>query len=108
MEAVYLDKCKRLNKLKSEEPNFQTCMLDLPLRIKAGREEIFMDSFHKLKISVLKELYCLVVGSTHSLEMLCAWKINEILQQRNGEDLKLDKARRKTLNAFPGRRFKLD
>ncbi|KAK1361347.1 hypothetical protein POM88_045821 [Heracleum sosnowskyi] len=48
----------------------------------------------------------MVIGSTHPLEQLCSLEIEDILQKRKGEDAKLDKPRRKTLNAYPGRRFK--
>ncbi|KAK1356084.1 hypothetical protein POM88_049340 [Heracleum sosnowskyi] len=40
--------------------------------------------------------------------MLCSFELEEIIKKRKGEDSKLDKARRSTLNAFPGRRFKMD
>ncbi|KAK1383892.1 hypothetical protein POM88_021627 [Heracleum sosnowskyi] len=79
MKAKILSKYKSLNKTKSEEPNFQPCVLESPMRIKQGREEIYLDNFHKLKTS-----------------------------RRKGEDSKLDRARRSTLNSFLGRRFKLD
>ena len=39
--------------------------------------------------------------------MLCSWEIETILQQRKDEDYDLDRRRRTSLNAFPGRRFKV-
>ncbi|KAK1395050.1 hypothetical protein POM88_014106 [Heracleum sosnowskyi] len=49
----------------------------------------------------------MVIGSIHPLEQLCSFEIEDILQRRKGDNSKLDKPRRKTLNAYPGRRFKL-
>ncbi|KAK1352438.1 hypothetical protein POM88_053377 [Heracleum sosnowskyi] len=82
-------------------------MLENPLRIKFISEEIHVGSFHRLKTSALKDLLYLVIGSIHPLEQLCSFEIEGILQRRKGEDSKLDKSRRKTLNAYPERRFKL-
>ncbi|KAK1393454.1 hypothetical protein POM88_012510 [Heracleum sosnowskyi] len=107
MEAPFLNKCKEANRVESERPNYQPCMLENPLRIKFINEEIPVGSFHKLKPSALKDLLYLVIGSIHPLEQLCSSEIEGILQRRKGEDSKLDKSRRKTLNAYPGRRFKL-
>ncbi|KAK1395446.1 hypothetical protein POM88_014502 [Heracleum sosnowskyi] len=81
MEDTFLDESREANRVESEKPNYQSCMLENPLRIKFIWEEIPVRSFHKLRTSVLKDLLFL------------------------GEDSKLDKSRRKTLNAFPGSRF---
>ncbi|KAK1361346.1 hypothetical protein POM88_045820 [Heracleum sosnowskyi] len=40
VEALLLKKCKEANKMESEGPNYQTCVLENPLRIKFIREEI--------------------------------------------------------------------
>ncbi|KAK1397632.1 hypothetical protein POM88_007495 [Heracleum sosnowskyi] len=108
MEAEMLNACKEMNNRRSKSPNFQPCVLENPFRIKHGNEEIYLESFHKLKTGVLKELNFSVVGSTNHLEMLCSFELEEIIKKRKGEDSKLDKARRSTLNAFPDRRFKMD
>ncbi|KAK1372916.1 hypothetical protein POM88_029109 [Heracleum sosnowskyi] len=107
VEASLLSKCKEANKLESEGPNYQPCVLENPLRIKFIREEIPVRSFHKLKTSALKDLLYMVIGSTHLLEQMCSFEIEDILQRRKCDDSKLDKSRRKTLNAYPRRRFKL-
>ncbi|KAK1394279.1 hypothetical protein POM88_013335 [Heracleum sosnowskyi] len=107
MEAPLLNKCKEANRVESQAPNYQPCVVEGPLSIIFINEEILVRSFHKLKTSALKYLLYLVIGSTHSLEHVCCFEIEEILSKRKGEDSKLDKSRRKTLNAYPGRRFKL-
>ncbi|KAK1360633.1 hypothetical protein POM88_045107 [Heracleum sosnowskyi] len=105
-EDTLLDKSKEANRVESERPNYQSCMLENPLRIKFIWEEIPVRSFHKLRTSALKDLLFLVIGSIHPLERQCSSEIESIIQARKGEDSKLDKSRRKTLNAFPGSRFK--
>ncbi|KAK1391982.1 hypothetical protein POM88_011038 [Heracleum sosnowskyi] len=84
-EAELLEKHKASNKAESEAPNYQSYMLEHPLRVKFLKEEIYVCSLHKLKTSTLKDLQYM----------------------RKGEDSKLDKQRRKSLNAYPGSRFKL-
>ncbi|KAK1404015.1 hypothetical protein POM88_003620 [Heracleum sosnowskyi] len=106
MEDAFLNKSREANKVESEGPNYQSCMLENPLRIKFIWEEIPVRSFHKLKTSALKDLLYMVIGSIHPLEQQCSSEIEGILQMRKGEDSKLDKSRRKTLNAHPGSRFK--
>ncbi|KAK1363981.1 hypothetical protein POM88_039542 [Heracleum sosnowskyi] len=106
MEDAFLNKSREANKVESEGPNYQSCMLENPLRIKFIWEEIPVSSFHKLKTSALKDLLYLVNGSIHLLEQQCSSEIEGILQMRKGEDSKLDKSRRKTLNAYPRSRFK--
>ncbi|KAK1378669.1 hypothetical protein POM88_025413 [Heracleum sosnowskyi] len=49
----------------------------------------------------------MVAGSIHPLEQICSDKIEELLERRKGEDSKLDKQRRMSLNAYRGSRFKL-
>ncbi|KAK1352450.1 hypothetical protein POM88_053389 [Heracleum sosnowskyi] len=49
----------------------------------------------------------MVAGSIHPLEQICYDKIEELLERRKGEDSKLDKQRRMTLNTYRGSRFKL-
>ncbi|KAK1384765.1 hypothetical protein POM88_022500 [Heracleum sosnowskyi] len=106
-EAELLERCKTANKAKSEAPNYQTCMLENPLRIKHLKEEIYVCSLHKLKTTILKDLQYMVAGSIHPLEQICSDKIEELLERRKGEDSKLDKQRRMSLNAYRGSRFKL-
>ncbi|KAK1383257.1 hypothetical protein POM88_020992 [Heracleum sosnowskyi] len=106
-EAELLERCKTANKAESEAPNYQTCMLENPLRIKHLKEEIYVCSLHKLKTTILKDLQYMVAGSIHPLEQICSDKIEELLERRKGEDSKLDKQRRMSLNAYRGRRFKL-
>ncbi|KAK1356526.1 hypothetical protein POM88_049782 [Heracleum sosnowskyi] len=106
-EAELLERCKTANKAESEAPNYQTCMLENPLRIKHLKEEIYVCSLHKLKTTILKDLQYMVAGSIHPLEQICSDKIEELLERRKGEDSKLDKQRRMSLNAYRGSRFKL-
>ncbi|KAK1365590.1 hypothetical protein POM88_041151 [Heracleum sosnowskyi] len=106
-EAELLERCKTANKAESEAPNYQTCILENPLRMKYLKEEIYVCSFHKLKTSNLKDLQYMVAGSIHPLEQICYDEIKEILERRKGENSKLDKQRRMTLNAYPESRFKL-
>ncbi|KAK1380431.1 hypothetical protein POM88_027175 [Heracleum sosnowskyi] len=106
-EAELLERCKTANKAESEAPNYQTCMLENPLRMKYLKEEIYVCSFHKLKTTILKDLQYMVAGSIHPLEQICSDEIKEILERRKGECSKLDKQRRMCLNAYPGSRFKL-
>ncbi|KAK1356006.1 hypothetical protein POM88_049262 [Heracleum sosnowskyi] len=82
-------------------------MLENPLRVKFLKEEIYVCSLHKLKTSTLKDLQYMVAGSIHPLEQICSDEIEKLLEGRKGEDSKLDKQRRKSLNAYPGSRFKL-
>ncbi|KAK1379815.1 hypothetical protein POM88_026559 [Heracleum sosnowskyi] len=93
-EAELLERCKTANKAESEAPNYQTCMLENPLRIKHLKEEIYVCSLHKLKTTILKDLQYMVAGSIHPLEQICSNKIEELLERRKGEDSKLDKQRR--------------
>ncbi|KAK1378074.1 hypothetical protein POM88_024818 [Heracleum sosnowskyi] len=106
-EAELLERCKVSNKAESEAPNYQTGMLENPLRMKYLKEEIYVCSFHKLKTTILKDLQYMVAGSIHPLEQICSDEIENVLEGRKGEDSKLDKQRRRTLNAYPGSRFKL-
>ncbi|KAK1379196.1 hypothetical protein POM88_025940 [Heracleum sosnowskyi] len=106
-EAELLERCKASNKAESEAPNYQSCMLENPLRMKYLKEEIYVCSFHKLKTTILKDLQYIVAGSIHPLEQIYSDEIENILEGRKGEDSKLDKQRRRTLNAYPGSRFKL-
>ncbi|KAK1375061.1 hypothetical protein POM88_031254 [Heracleum sosnowskyi] len=106
-EAELLERCKTANKAESEAPNYQTCMLENPLRMKYLKEEIYVCSFHKLKTTIMKDLQYMVAGSIHPLEQICSDEIKEILERRKGENSKLDKQRRMTLNSYPGSRFKL-
>ncbi|KAK1357148.1 hypothetical protein POM88_050404 [Heracleum sosnowskyi] len=106
-EAELLERCKTANKAESEAPNYQTCMLENPLRIKHLREDIYVCSLHKLKTTILKDLQHMEAGSIHPLEQICSDEIEEILKRRKGECSKLDKQRRMSLNAYPGSRFKL-
>ncbi|KAK1392583.1 hypothetical protein POM88_011639 [Heracleum sosnowskyi] len=106
-EVELLERCKTANKAESEAPNYQTCMLENPLRIKHLKEEINVCSLHKLKTTILKDLQYMVAGSIHPLEQICSDKIEELLEKRKGEDSKLDKQRRMSLNAYRGSRFKL-
>jgi hypothetical protein len=106
-EAELLEKCKTVNKAESEAPNYQTCMLENPLRMRYLREEIYVCSLHKLKTTILKDLLYMVAGSIHPLEQICSDEIEKLLEGRKGEDSKLDKQRRMSLNAHPGSRFKL-
>ncbi|KAK1360607.1 hypothetical protein POM88_045081 [Heracleum sosnowskyi] len=106
-EAELLERCKTANKAESEVPNYQTSMLENPLRIKFLKEEIYVCSLHKLKTTILKDLQYMVAGSIHPLEQICSDEIEEILERRKGECSKLDKQRRMSLNAYPGSRFKL-
>jgi hypothetical protein len=106
-EAELLEKCKTHNKEESEAPNYQTCMLENPLRLRYLNEEIYVCSFHKLKTTILKDLLYMVAGSIHPLEQTCSDEIEKLLEGRKGEDSKLDKQRRMSLNAYPGNRFKL-
>ncbi|KAK1369046.1 hypothetical protein POM88_035138 [Heracleum sosnowskyi] len=106
-EAELLERCKTANKAESEAPNYQTCMLENPLRIKHLKEEIYVCSLHKLKTTILKDLQYMVAGSIHPLEQICSDKIEELLERRKGENSKLDKQRRMSLNAYRGSRFKL-
>ncbi|KAK1397548.1 hypothetical protein POM88_007411 [Heracleum sosnowskyi] len=106
MEDAFLNKSTEANRVESEGPNYQSRMLENPLRIKFIWEEIPVRRFHKLKTSALKDILYLVIGSIHPLEHQCSSEIEGILQMRKGEDSKLDKSRRKTLNAYPGSRFK--
>ncbi|KAK1388230.1 hypothetical protein POM88_016408 [Heracleum sosnowskyi] len=106
-EAELLERCKTANKAESEAPNYQTCMLENPLRIKHLKEEIYVCSLHKLKTTILKDLQYMVAGSIHPLEQICSDKIEELLERRKGEDSKLDKQMRMSLNAYRGSRFKL-
>ncbi|KAK1397159.1 hypothetical protein POM88_007022 [Heracleum sosnowskyi] len=78
-EAELLEKHKASNKAESEAPNYQPYMLENPLRVKFLKEEIY----------------------------ICSDEIEKLLEGRKGEDSKLDKQRRKSLNAYPGSRFKL-
>ncbi|KAK1401081.1 hypothetical protein POM88_000686 [Heracleum sosnowskyi] len=48
-----------------------------------------------------------MLKNTRAITDLCSFEIEDILHRRKGENSKLDKSRRKTLNAYPGRRFKL-
>ncbi|KAK1397873.1 hypothetical protein POM88_007736 [Heracleum sosnowskyi] len=107
MEDAFLNKSREANRVESEGPNYQSCMLENPLRIKFIWEEILVRSFHKLKTSALKDLLYLLIGSIHPLEQQCSFEIEGILQRRKGEDSKLDRSRRKTLHAYPGSRFKV-
>ncbi|KAK1357954.1 hypothetical protein POM88_051210 [Heracleum sosnowskyi] len=106
-EAELLERCKASNKAESEAPNYKSCMLENPLRMKYLKEEIYVCSFHKLKTTILKDLQYMVAGSIHPLEHICSDKIEKVLEGIKGEDSKLDKQRRRTLNAYPGSRFKL-
>ncbi|KAK1358953.1 hypothetical protein POM88_043427 [Heracleum sosnowskyi] len=106
-EAELLEKHKASNKAESEAPNYQPYMLENPLRVKFLKEEIYVCSLHKLKTSTLKDLQYMVAGSIHPLEQICSDEIEKLLEGRKGEDSKLDKQRRKSLNAYPGSRFKL-
>ncbi|KAK1394766.1 hypothetical protein POM88_013822 [Heracleum sosnowskyi] len=106
-EAELLEKHKASNKAESEAPNYQSYMLENPLRVKFLKEEIYVCSLHKLKTSTLKDLQYMVAGSIHPLEQICSDEIEKLLEGRKGEDSKLDKQRRKSLNAYPGSRFKL-
>ncbi|KAK1389323.1 hypothetical protein POM88_017501 [Heracleum sosnowskyi] len=106
-EAELLEIHKASNKAESEAPNYQPYMLENPLRVKFLKEEIYVCSLHKLKTSTLKDLQYMVAGSIHPLEQICSYEIEKLLEGRKGEDSKLDKQRRKSLNAYPGRRFKL-
>ncbi|KAK1395771.1 hypothetical protein POM88_005634 [Heracleum sosnowskyi] len=106
-EAELLEKHKASNKAESEAPNYQPYMLENPLRVKFLKEEIYVCSLHKLKTSTLKDLQYMVAGSTHPLEQICSDEIEKLLEGRKGEDSKLDKQRRRSLNAYPGSRFKL-
>ncbi|KAK1380505.1 hypothetical protein POM88_027249 [Heracleum sosnowskyi] len=106
-EAELLERCKTANKAESEAPNYQTCMLENPLRIKYLKEEIYVCSLHKLKTTILKDLQYMVAGSIHPLEQICSDEIKEILERRKRECSKLDKQRRMSLNAYRGSRFKL-
>jgi hypothetical protein len=108
VEAKLVQKIKRLNEIKSKEPGFVPCVLSSPLRIKDSGEEIYLDSISKLRTDVLKKLCWMVIGSTHFLEQFCYREIQHILSSRKGEDPSLDRKRRETLNAYPGRRFKLE
>ncbi|KAK1385163.1 hypothetical protein POM88_022898 [Heracleum sosnowskyi] len=106
-EAELLEKHKASNKAESEAPNYQPYMLENPLRVKFLKEEIYVCSLHKLKTSTLKDLQYMVAGSIHPLEQICSDEIEKLLEGRKGEDSRLDKQRRKSLNAYPGSRFKL-
>ncbi|KAK1401452.1 hypothetical protein POM88_001057 [Heracleum sosnowskyi] len=98
-EAELLEKHKASNKAESEAPNYQPYMLENPLRVKFLKEEIYVCSLHKLKTSTLKDLQYMVAGSIHPLEQICSDEIEKLLEGRKGEDSKLDKQRRKSLNA---------
>lgn len=65
-----------------------------------------MDSLPKLRTSVLEELLYDIVGSVNTDEMMFSMELENILLSRKNEDLSLDKKIRKTLNSYPGRRFK--
>ncbi|KAK1364712.1 hypothetical protein POM88_040273 [Heracleum sosnowskyi] len=106
-EAELLEKCKVSNKAESEAPNYKSCMLENPLRMKYLKEEIYVCSLHKLKTTILKDLQYMVAGSIHPLEQICSDEIENVLEGRKGEDSKMDKQRRRTLNAYPGKRLKL-
>ncbi|KAK1384463.1 hypothetical protein POM88_022198 [Heracleum sosnowskyi] len=81
-EAELLERCKTANKAESEAPNYQTCMLENPLRIKHLKEEIYVCSLHKLKTTILKDLQYMVAGLIHPLEQICSDKIEELLERR--------------------------